>query len=447
MAFKIMHIGLDDTDSPRKGCTTYIAALLVEKLEKMITTFIDYPNLIRLNPNVPWKTRGNGAICLRIKFRERYQEEIIDTVVDALEANSDLCFEATEPAVVFFKKSNIPIEVKNYAKNAITGIVNPKDALKLLKKFKGEAFFYKNNRGIVGSLAAVGENLKRDYTFELLTYRTPENCGSKRRVDEATIFNMDAETKPYTFNNIDLKKKRVLITPHGPDPVLFGIRGETFSIVKKAFKMVKPLEPVERWVVFRTNQGTDAHLNHVKMLSQIQPYTSVIVRGLVYSKPKVIPRRHVIFPIEYKNEKIDCAAYEPTGSLQKVAMKLIQGDCIEVYGGVRPASKNNPKTINLEKIRILKKATKIIYHNPLCPKCGKRLKSMGKKKGFKCKKCSLKFENITKVKENINRNLKEDLYITTPRSQRHLTKPFRRYGIEKKRKFKENFLKEDWHYP
>ena len=79
MTFKIMHIGLDDTDSPRKGCTTYIAALLVEKLEKLITNFIDYPNLIRLNPNVPWKTRGNGAICLRIKYSERYQKEIIET--------------------------------------------------------------------------------------------------------------------------------------------------------------------------------------------------------------------------------------------------------------------------------------------------------------------------------------------------------------------------------
>ncbi|MDH5495599.1 MAG: DNA-binding protein, partial [Candidatus Bathyarchaeota archaeon] len=61
----VLHIGFDDTDSPRGGCTTYIAALLVEKLQKLGATFNDYPNLIRLNPNVPWKTRGNGALCLR----------------------------------------------------------------------------------------------------------------------------------------------------------------------------------------------------------------------------------------------------------------------------------------------------------------------------------------------------------------------------------------------
>ncbi len=27
---------------------------------------IGYPRLIRLNPNIPWKTRGNGALCLHV---------------------------------------------------------------------------------------------------------------------------------------------------------------------------------------------------------------------------------------------------------------------------------------------------------------------------------------------------------------------------------------------
>jgi len=73
---KTMHIGIDDTDSTRNGCTTYIAALLVEKIEKLKARLIDYPNLIRLNPNVPWKTRGNGALCLRFKFKEELEAEI-----------------------------------------------------------------------------------------------------------------------------------------------------------------------------------------------------------------------------------------------------------------------------------------------------------------------------------------------------------------------------------
>ena len=56
----LLHIGLDDTDSPEGGCTTYIGARLVEELDALGVRFTDYPNLLRLNPNVPWKTRGNG---------------------------------------------------------------------------------------------------------------------------------------------------------------------------------------------------------------------------------------------------------------------------------------------------------------------------------------------------------------------------------------------------
>ncbi|MCX8169597.1 MAG: hypothetical protein N3D72_00745, partial [Candidatus Methanomethyliaceae archaeon] len=60
----LYHLGIDDTDSLKFGCTTYVAALLIEELIKY-SKFIDYPNLIRLNPNIPWKSRGNGAVCLR----------------------------------------------------------------------------------------------------------------------------------------------------------------------------------------------------------------------------------------------------------------------------------------------------------------------------------------------------------------------------------------------
>ncbi|RLI34099.1 DNA-binding protein, partial [Candidatus Bathyarchaeota archaeon] len=64
-----VHLGLDDTDSLKGGCTTYLAALLVERLSKIEgLTFTDFPGLIRLNPNIPWKTRGNGAVCLRLRL-------------------------------------------------------------------------------------------------------------------------------------------------------------------------------------------------------------------------------------------------------------------------------------------------------------------------------------------------------------------------------------------
>lgn len=444
MPLKTMHIGFDDTDSPRKGCTTYIAALLVEKLQNLGVRFTDYPNLVRLNPNVPWKTRGNGALCLRIEFEEKDEDCIKEAVVETVEENSDLAYKGTEPGIVFLGKTKIPRQIKTFARTAITGLVGMKTALKILKSFKAEAVGFKNARGIIGGLAAIGETLEKDYTFELIAYRTPENIGKKRKVDVSTVFEMDRVTAPQTFNNVDPEKGRVLITPRGPDPILFGIRGETPTIVKKAFEIIKTYEPIERWVIFRTNHGTDAHLKRVKNLSQIKPYHPVIVKGTVAANPKTVPRRHVVFPIKDETAWVDCAAYAPTGNLRKTASKLIPGDYVEVYGGVRPPSKNHPQTINLEKLRILKLAPKLAYMNPKCPKCEKRLKSMGREKGFKCEKCGSRFPNLSKLVIKEKRDVKRGLYITPPRSQRHLTKPLTRYGMEKSHQSFEGLIK-DWH--
>jgi tRNA(Ile2)-agmatinylcytidine synthase len=446
MTMKTMHIGLDDTDSPRKGCTTYVAALLVEKLQRLGAEFIDYPNLVRLNPNVPWKTRGNGALCLRMKYTESDEDEIKETVIGTVEEHADFDYEGTDPGVVFFEGMEIPKEVRAFSKNVITGIVNFDDALKLLGRFKAEAVGFKKCRGIIGALAAVGETFEGDYTFEILAYRVPENYGLKRRVDESSIVEMDKATAPYTFNNVDEEKERVIITPRGPDPILLGIRGETPEIVKKAYERVKPLETVERRVIFRTNQGTDAHLKRVKQLSQIKPYNPVITRGTVVENPKIIPRRHVIFSIKDESAQVDCAAYEPTGVLRKAARKLIAGDYVEVYGGVRAPSQSYPLTINLEKIRVLKLAPKIVYQNPVCTKCGKRLKSMGRNKGFRCEKCGSRYTDLGKIEVKIEREIKESLYMTSTRSQRHLTKPFRRYGLEKSHAIFKGLI-EDWHFP
>jgi tRNA(Ile2)-agmatinylcytidine synthase len=446
MSMKTMHIGLDDTDSTRKGCTTYVAALLVEKLRKLSASFIDYPSLIRLNPNVPWKTRGNGALCLRIEYDENAENEIKETAISTVEENADLEFRGTDPGVVFVEKPRIPKELKVFAEHAITGIVTLKDASRLLTKFNGEAAGFKNGRGIIGSLAAIGETLRGDCTYEILAYRIPENYGLKRRVDEASIIKMDKATAPYTFNNVDTERHRVIITPRGPDPILFGIRGETPEIVKKAFEMVSPLEPVERWLIFRTNQGTDAHLKRINDLSQLRPYSSVIAKGVVAANPKMIRGRHIIFPIRDKSAQADCAAYEPSGVLSRVARQLICGDCIQVYGSVRVPSNGRPLTINLEKIRLLKVTPKIVYQNPICPKCGKRLKSMGKNKGFRCEKCGLRDTSVGKVEVRMKREIKRGLYITSTRSQRHLTKPFVRYGMEK-RHGKDVRLIENWHFP
>ena len=69
MESKTIHIGFDDTDSPKGMCTTYLAYRLVNLLKKEHVDFLDYPNLIRFNPNIPWKTRGNGAVGIKISTK------------------------------------------------------------------------------------------------------------------------------------------------------------------------------------------------------------------------------------------------------------------------------------------------------------------------------------------------------------------------------------------
>lgn len=426
-----MHIGLDDTDSTKGGCTTYLTAVLIEKLQKFNVHFIDYPGLIRLNPNVPWKTRGNGALCLRFSYNVEFEQQIIDTAVDLWEEHSAVKEKGTDPGIVFYQNAEIPAELKAFSKKTETTIVTLKEAATLIKKLGAEAAGFNSCRGIIGALAAIGETLEGDHTYELIAYRTPENLGTKRRVDEASIFEMDKLTSPFTFNNVDSEKGRVIITPRGPDPILFGIRGETSEVVRKAYGIIKPLEPVERWVIFRSNQGTDAHLRQVEKLSILEPYSSVIIKGTVSRNPRIVPLRHVIFAIKDDSAEVDCAAYEPTGDLRKIARELIVGDTVEVYGAIHKVTTNKPLTINLEKINILNLVQKIQEENPVCPNCGKHLKSMGKNQSLRCEKCGSKFAELKKKEVLIPRAVKVGLYVTSTRSQRHLTKPLQRYGQEK----------------
>ena len=439
-----MYVGFDDTDSPRMGCTTYIAAILVEELHKLGASFTDYPNLVRLNPNVPWKTRGNGALCLRIRCKQELVEEIKETVVEAVEENADLSYEGTDPGVVFLF-SNIPKQVTAFAKRAIQCVVKMREALRLVDKFEAEAVGFKKGRGIIGGLAAIGETLKGDHTYELIAYRKPENRGTPRRIEQSSVVEMNEKTSPLTFNNIDPETSRILITPRGPDPILYGIRGENPNAVKRAHEIVHSEEPIERWIVFRTNHGTDAHLQMVSSVSEVKPFNPVVVRGTVAEGPEVIAGGHVIFAIRDETGEVDCAAYEPTGTLQAVARKLVKGDLVEAYGGVRPAASTHPITINLEKLRILKLAPKIVLFNPKCLRCGKRMKSMGLNKGFRCEKCGFRSSKLEKVAVECERNLETGIYITSPRSQRHLMKPLCRYGREKSNMSKR--MIDDWHLP
>jgi len=62
-------VGIDDTDSSRGYCTTYLAYRIAADLRPDLAV-LPYPSLVRLNPNIPFKTRGNAAVCLHLEAED-----------------------------------------------------------------------------------------------------------------------------------------------------------------------------------------------------------------------------------------------------------------------------------------------------------------------------------------------------------------------------------------
>lgn len=441
----ILHIGIDDTDSLEGGCTTYIAALLVEKLVNLGVRFIDYPNLVRLNPNVPWKTRGNGAVCLRVEADQSIEGSIMRCVMDVVDENGWLENVKTEPGIVFHI-GDIPEALKLFANEAVRGLVSLEYATSLIERYCAIAVGYKGMRGLIGALAAVGNQLEGDHTYEFLAYRRPENRGTPRRLNLSSIFMMDREMGSETFNNVDPETLRPLIAPHGPDPVLFGVRGESPEAVYRAGMMVKAEEPIERWVIFRTNQGTDAHLGAVSRISDLRPNIPAVISGVVSSPPRVILGGHVIFTIEDGTGRVECAAYEPTGRFREIVRSLIPGDEVRASGGVREGYGTTGLTLNLERLEIIRLRDPVLLINPSCPACGGSMESMGKEKGYRCRRCGFKGRDLRKRAVRMERNIKPGVYLPPPRAQRHLTKPLQRYGRER-RAPQIIQLHQPWHWP
>ncbi len=425
-----VHIGLDDTDSLEGGCTTYIASLLIALLSGKGIQFADYPSLVRLNPNIPWKTRGNGAVCIKICVSEKY-DAIKELIFQYIEENSDLKSMDTNPGIVLLK-GEVTENLKIFSQKALYDVLSLNDAIDLLRECKAEALGLKTGRGIIGALAAIGQTFDYDHTYEVLTYRIFENRGKPRKVTPESVFKMNEKTQPLTFSNIDAETNRILITPRGPDPVLFGIRGESPESVKAAMEMISIGEPVERWILFRTNQGTDAHLRRRYRINEIKSHVPLIIEGRIASYPKTIIGGHVIFELEDQTGRVDCAAYEPTGSFRNIIKNMIINDVVRVYGGTRKAKPFDPITVNMEKIEILNLAPKFVLQNPKCPNCNKTTASMGLKKGFRCENCGYRNSKMEKLVIECPREIRCGSYIPPTRAHRHLTKPFERYGLEKR---------------
>ena len=440
----LLHVGIDDVDSPRGGCTTHLSSLVVEKLDGRVE-FLDYPRLIRLNPGVPWKTRGNGAVALTLNAED--PEFVIEVVEASLKEYVERFLNPQSQPVAVVLEGRVPEHVRLMGLRAVRDIIPLSFALKVAERAKARILPADPSRlrGVVGALSAIGVELEDcDYTYEVITYRREEYWGEPRRYNPESVKILDRLLFGEVFLNFDYEVEQPLIFPSGPDPVLYGVRGESPEAVAKALDIVEVYEPVDRWVIFRTNQATDMHLER-KSISTVRPYQSVIVTGEVVGEPRVVRGGHVIFRVRDDTGEIDVAAYRPTGILALKCRKLRGGDLVEAAGVVRPPSSKHGLTLNLEKLRILKVATTYRHVNPKCPKCGSRMTSAGRGKGFKCRRCGFRDPKASKVKVPVDRDLREEVIVPPPRAFKHLMKPIEREGREKSRR--PSSLISKWHHP
>jgi tRNA(Ile2)-agmatinylcytidine synthase len=422
------HIGIDDTDSRLGGCTTYATAILFQELVSKGFKPLDFPWLVRLNPNIPWKTRGNGALSLHFSLEEKQLDKVKKIGLAVVEQTTDLTQRSTDPAVVFLK-GPVPTPLSEFSTRALHSILPVREARQIAEALDAETHLLKGPRGLVGALASIGANLCQDHTFEIIAYRTPENIGTTRRVNHDSVRLMDAMFRGRTFNNVDPETGRVLICPHGPDPVLLGIRGEDPASVAKAFNQIEIDEPIERVMIFKTNQGTDAHLSFQRQIETLRPYQSTVIAGIVSDAPRVLRGGHVIFRTGDETGSVDCAAYRATGPVREAALQLVPGDSVTVSGGIRPRPLGE-LTLNVEKLEVTGLVDTVRLENPSCSNCGTRCESMGKGQGFRCRKCKLRLPKTSRVEKLELRKITLGAYLPPPRTHRHLTKPASRNGID-----------------
>lgn len=413
-----MIIGLDDTDSRDGMCTTYLMAVLIGKLNAF-GHLKDYPLLVRLNPNIKYKTRGNAALAIDIELNDRNApQNVMELVIHTVERMAVFSEENTNPGIVFIENStqSMTNDLSGFSMRAVRDVLEIREAKEILSRHDIAHRGFKNERGLIGALAAAGFALcgLPDHTYELIAYREPKSWGSLREIDSGSVFAADAATRPDTWDTVDIENERIVFAPHSPDPILFGIRGNSEEAVRRAFSIIRS-EPVERHVVFKTNQNTDMHLIKAK-IQEVKEDRSYILEGIVSKPPKTITGGHIIFEISENGTSIECAAFEPTKGFRRIIRELRAGDEVKVFGSVKD------RTLNLEKIKIDRLNMQEL-RNPVC--CDKRMKSMGKEQGYRCEKCgSVRKEQVI---ETLQRNILPGFYEVPPCARRHLSKPLVRF--------------------
>lgn len=409
----VFWIGVDDTDSPEGMCTTWLGAKLIRDL-RTLGFFIYEARLIRLNPTIPFRTRGNAAIAIKARGDPKVAFTHACSLVSEY---ADMKCEKTHPGVVIAEKQ-LPSE---FYYKAVTSVCSISEAQELLKDQAFAWRGFKLGRGLIGATAAIASVLP-DYTWEYLAYRDEPRWTTVREVNHESLFIADEETTPHTWDTVDRSRDSVVCVPHSSDPVLYGIRGDSPFAVAHAVSCIRS-EPFPWGQIWLTNQGTDAHLLN-GTIGSLSEYSSYKVRGTVFEKPVTRTGGHVSLVIKDGEKELTCMAFEPTKGFRQQVRSLIPGDKIIAVGSFL----NN--TLNLEKFCLCSMEKDEITSAPFCRKCQKLMTSAGAGKGYKCRKCGAKAQTPETILRD--REITTGWYEVPPIARRHLARPLIR-NIEKSR--------------
>ncbi|MGB6443545.1 MAG: DUF1743 domain-containing protein, partial [Thermoplasmata archaeon] len=240
-------------------------------------------------------------------------------------ASSRIGEPGTDPALVAVHR---PLPAALYW-NAVREVVPVADVEEVLALRGAWVRTSGTRRGIVGAAAAIAWR-ERHPTWELIAYRSPDRAGTDRRVDAASVRRAQRQYREL-FLCDDRRTRRLLVAPHTPCPILFGLRGTRPEAPLAARRAVRS-ETVNRWVLFRTNQGSGDHLR-VRSAGELSEFRSGVVGGTVEGSPEVLEGGHVRFSLsDLEGRSLTCLAFEPTKTLPEVARTLRAGDRLRVWG-------------------------------------------------------------------------------------------------------------------
>jgi tRNA(Ile2)-agmatinylcytidine synthase len=411
-------IGLDDTDSRTLGmCTTYVATRLAERLESVGA--VDRTVLVRLNPAVEHKTRGNAALALHTTVDPETALELGERALDRA-ATDD---ERTNPGLVVAEgePEAVADSLVSFADDAVQTHIERDRARTLVDRLGFATRTRGNGRGLVGALAAVGAWAAfEEWTYECISYRESQRWGTEREVDYDSLRKAADAGYPAVWDTIDREEGLPVCVPRTPCPILHGIRGDDPSAVREVASAIES-EPVDRRRVFVTNQGTDAHLQSADV-SEVEEGHSYRLTGTVVEAHETREGGHVFFAIGGKgDDTLDVAAFEPTKRFRDRVRALRRGDRITVCGEV------SNRTLKLEKFAV-RDRVETERVPPTCPDCGNSMKSAGRNAGYRCRDCNRSADG--KVERALDRDIEEGWYEVPPCARRHIARPLVRGGFD-----------------